>query len=167
MGDVWYGFQEPVANFEKLEVEVTIDRDVPDSYNLYVAPVGLDRINGIDFYPSCGASTNTTPPTPCVIDDGGGVEGFVNMEPPGGSFADDEEDDLPPRAQEPVTRSSTSGTASATPDSPPAGGTLPGLDRADAPMPTTPWPAPSSPPPNHLQSQFSAKAQPNDPPLDF
>ena len=58
MADVWYGFQKPVANFEKLEVEVTIDRDVPDSYNLYVAPVGIARINGIDFYGGLQTNVN-------------------------------------------------------------------------------------------------------------
>ena len=58
MADVLYSFQEPVANFEKLEVEVTIDRDVPDSYNLYVAPVGIARINGIDFYGGLQTNVN-------------------------------------------------------------------------------------------------------------
>ena len=58
MVDVWYGFKEPVANFEKLEVEVTIDRNLPDSYNLYVAPVGIARINGIDFYGGLQTNVN-------------------------------------------------------------------------------------------------------------
>lgn len=58
MADVWWSFHKPTSNFEKLEVEVTIDRDVPDSYNLYVAPVGLGRINGIDFYGGLQTNVN-------------------------------------------------------------------------------------------------------------
>jgi hypothetical protein len=58
MADVWYGFQQPTPNFEKLEVEVTIDRDVPDTYNLYVAPIGIARINGIDFYGGLQTNVN-------------------------------------------------------------------------------------------------------------
>ena len=58
MVDLWYDFQQTVANFEKLEVEVTIDRDVPDSYNLYIAPVGIARINGIDFYGGLQTNVN-------------------------------------------------------------------------------------------------------------
>ena len=50
LANVWWEFEKPTEKFERLEVEVTIDRDVPDSYNLYVAPVGLGRINGLDFY---------------------------------------------------------------------------------------------------------------------
>ncbi len=58
MADVWWSFEKPTSNFEKLEVEVTIDRDVPDSYNLYVAPVGIARINGIDFYGGLQTNVN-------------------------------------------------------------------------------------------------------------
>ena len=39
LADVWWKFEKPVENFESLDVEVSIDRDVPDTYNLYVAPV--------------------------------------------------------------------------------------------------------------------------------
>ena len=40
---------------------------------------------------------------PCIIiDDGGGVEGFVHMQPPGGVDDDEIEDDLPPRPAVPA-----------------------------------------------------------------
>ena len=90
LADVWWKFEKPVANFESLEVEVSIDRDMPDTYNLYVVPVGLARINGLDFYG--GIQTNVNgwisgkKRTPVVLDhvrkvDGGlcesaGCEGF-------------------------------------------------------------------------------------------
>ena len=55
---MWWKFEKPVENFESLEVEVSIDRDVPDTYNLYVAPVGLARINGLDFYGGIQTNVN-------------------------------------------------------------------------------------------------------------
>ncbi len=58
LADVWWEFEKPTEKFERLEVEVTIDRDVPDSYNLYVAPVGLGRINGLDFYGGLQTNVN-------------------------------------------------------------------------------------------------------------
>ena len=58
LADVWWKFEKPVENFESLDVEVSIDRDVPDTYNLYVAPVGLARINGLDFYGGIQTNVN-------------------------------------------------------------------------------------------------------------
>jgi hypothetical protein len=50
LADLWWDLAEPTANFESLSIDVTIDRDVPSDYNLYVAPVGIAQINGMDFY---------------------------------------------------------------------------------------------------------------------
>ncbi len=58
MANIWWNFQRPTRNFEKLEVEFTIDQDIPDSYNLYVAPVGVAQINGIDFYGGLQTNVN-------------------------------------------------------------------------------------------------------------
>ena len=58
MADVWWNFPKTTPNFKKLEVEVTIDRDIPDTYNLYVAPIGIARINGIDFYGGLQTNVN-------------------------------------------------------------------------------------------------------------
>ena len=58
LADVWWEFEKPVESFERLEVEVNIDRDVPESYNLYVAPVGLAQINGLDFYGGLQTNVN-------------------------------------------------------------------------------------------------------------
>jgi hypothetical protein len=58
MADVWWTFEETTPNFESLEVEVTIDRDVPDTFNLYVAPCGIAKINGLDFYGGLQSNIN-------------------------------------------------------------------------------------------------------------
>ena len=50
MADIWWEFASETKGFERLDVEVTIDRDIPDAFNLYVAPVGIARINNMDFY---------------------------------------------------------------------------------------------------------------------
>lgn len=46
----WWQFEKPVEHFTSLEVDVTIDRDVPSTYNLYVSPCGVAQINGLQFY---------------------------------------------------------------------------------------------------------------------
>jgi hypothetical protein len=48
--NIWWQFDRPVEHFESLEVDVTIDRDVPATYNLYISPCGLAMINGMQFY---------------------------------------------------------------------------------------------------------------------
>jgi hypothetical protein len=48
--NIWWNFEKPVEHFESLEIDVTIDRDVPSTYNLYVSPVGVAKINGLQFY---------------------------------------------------------------------------------------------------------------------
>ena len=48
--NIWWDFEKPTEHFTSLEMDVTIDRDIPETYNLYVSPVGLCRMNGLDFY---------------------------------------------------------------------------------------------------------------------
>jgi len=50
VANVWWDFEKPVEHFTSLEVDVTIDRDVPSSYNLYISPCGIAKINGLQFY---------------------------------------------------------------------------------------------------------------------
>lgn len=58
MADIWWSFNEPTKHFESLEMEVTIDRDVPDTVCLYVSPCGLAQINGLDFYGGLQSNIN-------------------------------------------------------------------------------------------------------------
>ncbi len=58
MADIWWTFEQPTTNFDSLEVEVTIDRDVPATCNLYIAPCGIARINGLDFYGGLQSNIN-------------------------------------------------------------------------------------------------------------
>ncbi len=50
LANIWWRFEEPVRDFESLEVDVAIDRDVSDDYNLYISPCGSATINGLQFY---------------------------------------------------------------------------------------------------------------------
>lgn len=50
VANVWWHLESEVEDFESLRVAVTIDRDVPETVNLYVAPVGVALINGLQFY---------------------------------------------------------------------------------------------------------------------
>ncbi|WP_149497009.1 DUF3472 domain-containing protein [Roseiconus lacunae] len=50
VANIWWHFEDSIKNFESLEMEITIDRDIPDSYNLYVSPCGSALINGLQFY---------------------------------------------------------------------------------------------------------------------
>ena len=47
--DLWWNFKEPTP-FERLEVEVTIDTDVPEPVPLYIAPIGLGHLGETPFY---------------------------------------------------------------------------------------------------------------------
>jgi hypothetical protein len=58
VANIWWEFEAPVEHFESLEVEVTIDRDVPDTYNLYVSPCGVAKINGLQFYGGLQSNVN-------------------------------------------------------------------------------------------------------------
>ena len=48
--NVWWDFGGPVEQFTSLEHDVTIDRDVPEDYNIYISPSGIAKINGLQFY---------------------------------------------------------------------------------------------------------------------
>jgi len=56
--NIWWDFEKPVEKFESLEIDVTIDRDVPDGYNLYVSPCGIAKINGLQFYGGLQTNVN-------------------------------------------------------------------------------------------------------------
>ena len=58
LANIWWEFEKPTEHFESLEVDVTIDRDVPATYNLYISPCGLARINGKDFYGGLQSNIN-------------------------------------------------------------------------------------------------------------
>lgn len=58
VANVWWDFEGEIPNFESLEVDVTIDRDVPDTYNLYIAPVGVANINKLQFYGGLQSNVN-------------------------------------------------------------------------------------------------------------
>jgi hypothetical protein len=58
MADIWWSFDGPTKNFESLEMDVAIDRDVPDTVCLYVSPCGLAQINGLDFYGGLQSNIN-------------------------------------------------------------------------------------------------------------
>ncbi len=50
VANIWWDFEKPVEHFESLSVDVTIDRDVPSTYNLYISPCGIAKINDLQFY---------------------------------------------------------------------------------------------------------------------
>ena len=50
VANIWWDFEKPTEHFTSLEMEVTVDRDVPATYNLYVSPCGIAKINGLQFY---------------------------------------------------------------------------------------------------------------------
>ena len=58
LADIWWTFESATTNFETLEVEVTVDRDVPSTCNLYVSPCGIAKINGLDFYGGLQSNIN-------------------------------------------------------------------------------------------------------------
>lgn len=58
LANIWWEFEKPTEHFASLEIEVTIDRDVPDTYNLYVSPCGIAQINRQDFYGGLQSNIN-------------------------------------------------------------------------------------------------------------
>jgi hypothetical protein len=56
--DIWWDFDKPTPHFQSLDIDVTIDRDVPSTCNLYVSPCGLGDLSGIRFYG--GLQTNSS-----------------------------------------------------------------------------------------------------------
>ncbi|MDB6154435.1 MAG: hypothetical protein JWL90_2888 [Chthoniobacteraceae bacterium] len=61
VANIWWDFEKPVEHFESLEIDVTIDRDVPSDYNLYVSPCGIAKINGKQFYGGLQTNINGWP----------------------------------------------------------------------------------------------------------
>ena len=58
VANIWWDFEKPAEHFESLAIDVTIDRDVPATYNLYVSPCGLGKINGMQFYGGLQSNIN-------------------------------------------------------------------------------------------------------------
>ena len=58
VANIWWNFEKPVDKFESLEIDVTVDRDVPDTFNLYVSPCGIAKINGLQFYGGLQTNVN-------------------------------------------------------------------------------------------------------------
>lgn len=48
--DIWWDFDKPTKHFQRLDIDVTIDRVVPSTYNLYISPCGIAKINDLQFY---------------------------------------------------------------------------------------------------------------------
>lgn len=61
VANIWWDFQKPVEHFTSLEMDVTIDRDIPTNYNLYVSPCGIADINGLRFYGGLQSNINGWP----------------------------------------------------------------------------------------------------------
>ncbi len=55
---IWWDLEKPVEKFVSLEMDVTIDRDVPETYNLYIAPCGIAKINDLQFYGGIQSNIN-------------------------------------------------------------------------------------------------------------
>lgn len=58
VADIWWHLPHRIKHFTSLEEDVTIDRDVPSTYNLYVSPCGLAKINGLSFYGGLQSNIN-------------------------------------------------------------------------------------------------------------
>ncbi len=61
VADVWWELESPTPHFESLDIDVTIDRDVPSTVNLYIAPCGLGELGGISFYGGLQTNANGWP----------------------------------------------------------------------------------------------------------
>jgi hypothetical protein len=61
LADIWWNFDAPTPHFESLDIDVTIDRDVPSTCNLYVAPCGLGDLSGMHFYGGLQTNANGWP----------------------------------------------------------------------------------------------------------
>ncbi|WP_166829736.1 hypothetical protein [Thalassoroseus pseudoceratinae] len=61
LANVWWDLDGPTRDFRSLEMDITIDRDVPETYNLYVSPCGIAQINGLKFYGGIQTNINGWP----------------------------------------------------------------------------------------------------------
>ena len=50
LADIWWYFPKETQHFKRLDIDVTLDRDIPESFELYVAPIGLVSLNDIRSY---------------------------------------------------------------------------------------------------------------------
>lgn len=48
--DLWWYFQHRTKDFQRLDIDIHIDKNVPDDVNLYISPLGLANLNGIRCY---------------------------------------------------------------------------------------------------------------------
>jgi hypothetical protein len=58
LADVWWTFETNTPHFESLDLDVTIDRDVPSTVNLYISPCGLGELSGVRFYGGLQSNCN-------------------------------------------------------------------------------------------------------------
>ncbi|GAA5496033.1 hypothetical protein Rhal01_02214 [Rubritalea halochordaticola] len=58
VANIFWTLEEDVKNFESFSQTITVDRDVPDTYNLYISPVGNSKINGLQFYGGIQTNVN-------------------------------------------------------------------------------------------------------------
>jgi hypothetical protein len=61
VADIWWDFKSDTPHFESLDLDVTIDRDVPSTVNLYVAPCGLGQLGSVKFYGGLQTNANGWP----------------------------------------------------------------------------------------------------------
>lgn len=61
VANIWWNFEDTVKNFDSLEIDVSIDRDLPETYNLYISPCGVAKINGLQFYGGIQTNINGWP----------------------------------------------------------------------------------------------------------
>lgn len=50
LANVWWNFTRKTEKFESFAVDITVDRDLPSEYNLYISPIGIGKLNNISFY---------------------------------------------------------------------------------------------------------------------
>ncbi len=58
VANVWWELEGEVEDFESFSQTVHIDRDIPETYNLYIAPIGVAKINGLQFYGGIQTNVN-------------------------------------------------------------------------------------------------------------
>jgi hypothetical protein len=58
VANIWWDFEKPIEHFTSLQIEVTIDRDIPATYNLYISPCGIAKINDLSFYGGLQSNIN-------------------------------------------------------------------------------------------------------------
>ncbi len=61
VADIWWHFKDATPHFESLDMDVTIDRDVPSTVNLYVSPCGLGQLGDVKFYGGLQSNANGWP----------------------------------------------------------------------------------------------------------